>query len=242
MPIGAARAGIFRQKALAEVISNGLVAEWRFDDGSGQVLTDYTGNGHHGQLGSTTGSDTEDPTWTSEGLSFDGGDYVVVADDSALSSTAGRTMIAVVNFGSVGQQYMISKYDTGLDQRELALWTENGSVVLNGSGDGTVFDQVTGNTTGLDGAWHMYTGRFDAGELAVFVDDTADGTKTVAFSSLHDGTADMFIGDREGDLNRTLSGSMAYGLLYNRALTNTEVADNYAAVKDIVAGRGITLP
>ena len=37
------------------------MAEYRFDDGSGQVLTDYSGNAKHGELGTTSGSDTNDP-------------------------------------------------------------------------------------------------------------------------------------------------------------------------------------
>src|SRR5918995_1237038 len=56
------------------IVTAGLIAKWRFDDGAGQVLTDYSGNGHHGTLGATTGADAADPTWTAQGLSFDGGD------------------------------------------------------------------------------------------------------------------------------------------------------------------------
>jgi hypothetical protein len=47
--------------ALPSIVQDGLVVEWRFDEGAGQVLTDYKG-GHHGQLGSTPGSDANDPT------------------------------------------------------------------------------------------------------------------------------------------------------------------------------------
>ena len=54
------------------IVQDGLVAEWRFDDGSGTTLTDYSGNGRHGELQ----GGTETPTWTAQGLSFDGGDGV----------------------------------------------------------------------------------------------------------------------------------------------------------------------
>ncbi len=43
----------------------GLVAYWRFDEGSGQIAFDYSENGNHGQLGSTDGSDTHDPRFVS---------------------------------------------------------------------------------------------------------------------------------------------------------------------------------
>jgi hypothetical protein len=42
----------------------GLVAYYRFDEGSGQFAFDATGNGHDGRLGSTTGIDSHDPLWT----------------------------------------------------------------------------------------------------------------------------------------------------------------------------------
>ena len=58
------------------IVTAGLIAEWRFDNGAGQVLTDYSGNGRHGTLGATSGAAADDPTWTAQGLSFDGGDFV----------------------------------------------------------------------------------------------------------------------------------------------------------------------
>jgi hypothetical protein len=41
----------------------GLVAYYGFDEGSGQIAFDATGNGHDGRLGSTTGIDSQDPLW-----------------------------------------------------------------------------------------------------------------------------------------------------------------------------------
>jgi len=43
---------------------SGLVGYWRFDEGSGQTAFDLTPNNNHGALGSTTGSDTNDPVWS----------------------------------------------------------------------------------------------------------------------------------------------------------------------------------
>jgi fibronectin type 3 domain-containing protein len=43
-----------------------LAGYWKFDEGSGQVVHDYSNNGNNGQLGSTAGVDPDDPTWSSE--------------------------------------------------------------------------------------------------------------------------------------------------------------------------------
>ncbi len=40
----------------------GLIAYWRMDKGQGQIISDHAGN-NHGQLGSSSGTDTNDPTW-----------------------------------------------------------------------------------------------------------------------------------------------------------------------------------
>ena len=50
----------------------GPIAEYRFDEGSGQVLTDYTGNGNDGVMGSQSTSDSSDPTWNSGYVSLTG--------------------------------------------------------------------------------------------------------------------------------------------------------------------------
>ena len=42
----------------------GLVGYWQFDEGSGDVAFDATGGGHHGRLGTATGSDAWDPRWS----------------------------------------------------------------------------------------------------------------------------------------------------------------------------------
>jgi hypothetical protein len=40
-----------------------LSAYWPLNEGRGQVIRDWSGNGNHGQLGSTAGADANDPSW-----------------------------------------------------------------------------------------------------------------------------------------------------------------------------------
>lgn len=44
-------------------VSSGLVGYWIVEGDSGQTLTDASGNNNNGQLGSTAGEDSNDPTW-----------------------------------------------------------------------------------------------------------------------------------------------------------------------------------
>jgi hypothetical protein len=51
---------------------SGLLAEWLFTEGSGQVAHDSSGNANHMTLGSTPVVDVNDPAWIPNGLLFNG--------------------------------------------------------------------------------------------------------------------------------------------------------------------------
>lgn len=57
-------------------VASGLRALYRFDEGSGQTLTDQSAGQRHGTLGSTGGADGNDPSWTTAGLQFTTDDFV----------------------------------------------------------------------------------------------------------------------------------------------------------------------
>jgi hypothetical protein len=42
---------------------SGLVGYWKFDEGSGTTVTDYSGNGNHGTFAPISGDTTAYPTW-----------------------------------------------------------------------------------------------------------------------------------------------------------------------------------
>ena len=42
---------------------SGLVGYWKFDEGSGDTVTDYSGNGNDGTFGAISGDTTAYPTW-----------------------------------------------------------------------------------------------------------------------------------------------------------------------------------
>ena len=42
---------------------SGLVGYWKFDEGGGTTVQDYSGNGNHGTFGAISGDTTAYPTW-----------------------------------------------------------------------------------------------------------------------------------------------------------------------------------
>ena len=51
------------QKKLNLTNESGLVGYWKFDEGSGTTVTDYSGNGNHGTFAPISGDTTAYPTW-----------------------------------------------------------------------------------------------------------------------------------------------------------------------------------
>ena len=217
------------------IVTDGLVAEWRFDEGAGQVLTDYSGNGNHGTLGANSGSSTDDPTWTPQGLSFDGGDFVGFAGNLGVSGTQARSVIFVAN-------------TTGAN-RFAAEWIGNGT---NGR-RWTLRDQASGDELRLEIAGAGHTSALALTNAWRFFACTQAGANINTGVLYLDGSAAAIPTsatiDTTGNFSiTTLIGApygnpvVAYGLVYNRALTPAEVEQNRAALKSILAARSITLP
>ncbi|NUN95777.1 MAG: PQQ-dependent sugar dehydrogenase, partial [Candidatus Omnitrophica bacterium] len=81
----------FTTEAPPPPLNSGLVAYWAFDNGSGTVASDTSGNGNHGTL--------QGPLWATGkfggGLEFDGSnDRVVVPDSPSLSALSTRFSVA----------------------------------------------------------------------------------------------------------------------------------------------------
>ena len=223
--------------ALPSIVQNGLVAGWRFDDGAGQVLTDYTGNGHHGRLGSTTGADAADPTWTARGLSFDGGDEVEVSDGAGISGGVARTVLTVVKTNSAGEfgvqwrqkpspstlkRWTLRKVNTGITLRiefsggghtSALIWPVSSWMLVGATQSGSNANTIT---LYLDGASEACTLNQMLDTQGVFQFGWVDSNAVVM--------------------------EAAHGLVYNRALAPAEVEQNRQALKVILAPRGITLP
>lgn len=83
------------------------IGEWKFDDpnvSSGQSAVDTSGNNNHGQLGSSSGVDSSDPTWVNgkvgKALKFDGSnDYVIGTSNLGISGNAAFSMCAWIKWG-----------------------------------------------------------------------------------------------------------------------------------------------
>jgi hypothetical protein len=80
-----AKAQIFSNSLRNSLMAN-IIGEWKFEEGTGQIAFDSWGGLNNGTLGNTTSVEANDPAWINSGcvigncLSFDGGDYVSIAN------------------------------------------------------------------------------------------------------------------------------------------------------------------
>lgn len=213
------------------IVKNGLVAEYRFDEGSGQVLTDYRG-GYNGQLGSTAGSDTNDPTWGTEGLTFATDDYVTCGNPSAFNFAANSqiTLITVAKTTAVGAQSLLLK------GRDAIAFNYNMSLSGTSLRAGNTLNDVNIGTVQAN-TFQFLASVWDGTNVTGWVNKTKGSPVAMATAAPDIGPLNIG-GPAQGYLN----GAMAYALLYNRQLSDGEMTQNYNALKAKVVARGIVLP
>ncbi len=228
------------------IVRTGLVAWYDFLQGAdAQVLYDKWVNGYNGQLGSTSGVDANDPTWVAQGLSFVTNDYVQVTRPPALTAPSELTVTvvslsnAVVNRAPYATCF-ISGYK-GWRFTQAAVPSNSMALGIARDSNGQ-YSEVASSANALQvAAWQCLTVRKSAAAVDFFVNLTAAGSGTLAEAAIKAATNPLRIGYEETNV-AYLSAMIAYELLYSRALTDAEVARNYAYLRSALAPRGVTLP
>lgn len=149
------------------------VGVWSFNEGSGQTAQDESGKGNNGTLGSTGGSDVNDPVWrcattnsgyapSGEGcsLEFDGADdFVFVANNENFRVVSAITITAWVKPDTLsGHDIAVSRTLPYLSRNSAnAFFSTNISGKTEG---GTTQTNLSGNKNMQIGKWHHVVGIF----------------------------------------------------------------------------------
>jgi len=212
-------------------LPTGLVAHWTFDDGSGTVMADHSGNGHDGQL--TGGS------WTAAGhfggaLQLASGDYVTVSDFPQatpnwtvsvwiqLSPEQLATDTATNDYGTIlsTEIAFMGGWQLQLDERpgyqrfDASFW----------AGSTTSGDYVVGDCPCIvTGEWIHLTAVFDddANQFTLYQGNTVADRMTMP-SSIQSGDGTLYIG-RWNQNQRFLVADLDDFAIWSRALTAGEV-------------------
>lgn len=120
--------------------TNGLIGEWKLDEGTGTTVADTSGNGNNGTI--VRGTGTGSPAWVSPGHDANH-PYALDFDGTGASSTATNS----VNLGN----------STILDQMNnytISLWVKFKPGYVGG--DNTWANLIGRNSSGADWAWMIY--------------------------------------------------------------------------------------
>ncbi|MBW8038583.1 MAG: hypothetical protein FVQ85_01135 [Planctomycetes bacterium] len=155
--------------------SEGLVAHWKFDDGSGGTATDSAGTNNGALVG--------DPTWTAGringALSLDGnGDYVVVAPVAPLAGVnlTAQAWIRVDEFAGIWNP-ILTQHDPS--NNGYYFYVSSGTPAFYIVG-GVAFVQVISNEAINTNQWYHVAGTNDGSNLKLYIDgqlkDSASST------------------------------------------------------------------
>lgn len=208
------------------------IAEWNFDEGSGQSANDISGNANTGQLGSTSGVDVTDPVWaigkTGKGLSFDGvEDYVNAGTGLSISPTSSISISSWIKTNSDGR--VIIRNRTAGYSLHVGNWNAVGGTAHKASfwiySSGS-FRIVTSTTSVDDNNWHFIQGTFDGNTLKIFIDGKQEGILNYSGTISYGGNGTFIGGDYAGD-GLFWNGSIDQIRIYNYARTPAQVAWDY---------------
>jgi len=201
-----------------------LVGYWAFDDGSGSIAVDGSGNGNDGTLVNMEEADWVDGV-VGKCLDFEAPEYINAGHDASLNlNTAGKITISVwvlANDLAGGDTYprILGKSTAGSGASGYALSVNT---------DGTIYFFLDGSTavsgaTLNDDTWYHIVVTADGTNEKLYLNGdlvkTLSGGKTPG-----DGAAvDLYIGQDSGVANRRWNGKIDEVRIYNCALTPSEV-------------------
>ena len=233
------------------IVTSGLVlcldaANRKSYPGIGTAWTDLSGRGNTGTLTNMDGTNFNSANGGF--LTFDGFDeYAKISSPSPLSSTKIFTFEIWVNFTSITGNFGPSNKaaflfaggtGSGSGQPEFGVWSANASsftpnTLYFGRGGGGTSGSLSINVSSLmsNGNWYQIVlVRSTSNAQIVYLNGSSIGTGNVS-DDFQDGQTDFGAIHANDDYSGFLNGKISTIKIYNRALTATEVAQNYNALK-----------
>lgn len=210
----------------AQLVEDGLVSYWSLDESSidGDTVKDLqndndgTINGAPkivaGKLGEAlefNGADTWIEVPNADNLNFGDGDFTLCAW-AKTTATTGRW---------ASRHDIVGKGDPSISGYALSADNNNGFFWIGGEGE------FRSASTINDGKWHYLVGVRKGSDVTLYIDATAETTGTSAEST--DTTLSFIFAKHPLKAESYFAGSIDEVCVYNRALSEDEVKQNYEA-------------
>jgi hypothetical protein len=199
-----------------------IIADWRLEENTGTIAVDETVNQNDGTIYGAA--------WTTEGqfgnaLNFDGyNDYVIVSDSPSLNP---RKSITVELWAKSDTTYWNNHGNLLSKNYAYLLYPIRNTKILRFSIYDNGWHHVEYLSTKDLTEWHHYVGVYDGWTLKIYED--GELMNSVNYTGDIDYSADnLYIGRYDG-YSYYFDGTIDEVVLYDRALSDEEVADTYGS-------------
>ena len=206
-------------------VDKNTVAVWLFEEGSGKVVKDASGNGHDGEF---TGSLQWVKARYGTGLEFpgDGSGYIVVDSTKKLElETLSIEAWVKVKEPTDKWQGILCKQEVGCTDRNYGIWVQVNQKVLHAQigANGACAFNMNGTMEITDNVWHHLAFTYDGDMGRLYVDGRLETEKpnTNSFQS----TAPITIGVPNVDNTNGLLGVIEEIRISNIARTQNEIKE-----------------
>jgi hypothetical protein len=212
---------------VTQVAGGELVGYWKFDEGSGTLTTDSSGNGNTGLVQGATWV----PGWSGTALYFNGSlsDQVVIADSPSLNPTNAITIAAWIYAEDWnGNRRIIQKGNrSGWIDDQYTLCAQSGLLQFNLQlNPNTAITNVTGESLPSVGAWHHVAATYDGSAMRLYVDGQQSGELEIT-GQIQTTSDPLGIGNKLGSAYASddFHGVIDEVRLYARALSLSEIQE-----------------
>ena len=215
----------------AEGADDGLVAEWRFEEGSGSVLVDSSGNGNDGVI--------HGATWVEgkygKALSFDGVDDYISLPRIFMNTPS---QISVEGwFETTSDSHMMFFSFGGCYVMYMRAWRSDPSGALLPLFDRSSRGDASWGSGYNDGYWHHFVAVNDGSKTTLYVDGFIVNSRSETLFDISSINTPYVLGSQipgAPETNR-FDGIIDEVRIYNRALTSDEIKSHYEGKQTAIA-------
>ena len=216
------------------IVSNGLLmyldaANTKSYPASGTLWTDLTYNTYNGVLQSGATFDTSNKG----SIVLDGTSYIEVYNSATAFNMSTFTYSGWLKntSGSLFWDRVMSKKLNYTDTNgyEISLSTVSDTTLYIGGSSGT-FTTIPAGINWINSGWHNLVVIFDGSKVYVYIDNQYKGEGNI--TSIIGNSRTLKLGRIDGEAGTTQwRGNMAHIMIYNRALSISEISQNYYSIK-----------
>ena len=201
-------------------VSADAIGVWLFDEGTGKIVKDVSGNGHHGEI-------VGEVAWVdgkfAGALEFDGGHIRVPHAD--VMNLRQWTMAAWIKVPKIVDPYQVILGKEAWPDRNYTMWIRPGVMTFGFTLPGGAQDLQVGSKEVTDGKWHFVAGVYDEKNLIPYVDGEQFNPRGAAGKPATNNAPFIIGAQGPNGNNGPLKGIIDEVAVYDTALDEDEITE-----------------